>query len=85
MFGGIGDSPIQCESDEEEEEESKADLVAMKKEQAAEKRMAGNDYFRQKDYEKALKLYSEAFLLDPSDPIVFSNRAACFSALGQVR
>ena len=87
MFGGIGGAPLECESEEEEEEteEQRAAALALKKDMAAEKRIAGNDKFRAKLYQEALALYSEAFLLDPSDPVVYSNRAACFSALGQVR
>jgi len=41
----------------------------------------GNKAYGSKDYNKAIDLYSKAILCKP-DPIFFSNRAACYNALG---
>ncbi|EMR65682.1 putative mitochondrial precursor protein import receptor tom70 protein [Eutypa lata UCREL1] len=42
---------------------------------------SGNKAYGSKDYNRAIDLYSKAILCKP-DPIFFSNRAACFNALG---
>lgn len=43
---------------------------------------AGNEAYGSKDYDKAIDLYGQAILCKP-DPIYYSNRAACYNALGQ--
>jgi mitochondrial import receptor subunit TOM70 len=43
---------------------------------------AGNTAYGSKDYHKAIDLYGKAILCKP-DPIFYSNRAACYNALGQ--
>lgn len=43
---------------------------------------AGNTAYGSKDYNKAIDLYGRAILCKP-DPIFYSNRAACYNALGQ--
>ncbi|ANB12785.1 protein channel TOM70 [Sugiyamaella lignohabitans] len=48
---------------------------------AASFKAAGNDAYGSKKYEKAIELYSSAIKCDPTDPIFYSNRAACYSAL----
>ncbi|KAI4164029.1 MAG: hypothetical protein LQ342_002264 [Letrouitia transgressa] len=40
----------------------------------------GNNAMQQKDYEKAIDLYSKAVNLSPTNPIYLSNRAAAYSA-----
>ena len=42
---------------------------------------AGNSAYGSKDYNKAIDLYSRAILCK-QDPVFYSNRAACYSALG---
>lgn len=42
---------------------------------------SGNKAYGSKDYNRAIELYSKAILCRP-DPIFFSNRAACYNALG---
>jgi import receptor subunit TOM70 len=49
---------------------------------AAKLKAAGNTAYGSKDYPKAIELYGKAILCKP-DPIFYSNRAACFNALGQ--
>jgi import receptor subunit TOM70 len=49
---------------------------------AAKLKAAGNTAYGSKDYPKAIELYGKALLCKP-DPIFYSNRAACFNALGQ--
>lgn len=53
-----------------------------RKEYAAKLKAAGNTSYGAKDYPKAIELYGKAILCKP-DPIFYSNRAACFNALGQ--
>eukprot|EP00636_Phaeomonas_parva_P000211 CAMPEP_0118864790 /NCGR_PEP_ID=MMETSP1163-20130328/9260_1 /TAXON_ID=124430 /ORGANISM="Phaeomonas parva, Strain CCMP2877" /LENGTH=1024 /DNA_ID=CAMNT_0006798953 /DNA_START=171 /DNA_END=3245 /DNA_ORIENTATION=- len=50
---------------------------------AAEMKERGNRRFKQQDYSGALALYSRALLLDPSNHLLYSNRAACQLKLGQ--
>jgi len=53
-----------------------------RKDYAAKLKAAGNTAYGSKDYNKAIDLYGKAILCKP-DPIFYSNRAACFNALGQ--
>jgi len=41
----------------------------------------GNQYFKNKDYNKALEFYSKAIDLNPMDPAYYGNRAACYFAM----
>lgn len=66
-----------------------ADFAAVKilseddrKQLANQFKLAGNEYFSKKSYEKALDLYSKAILC-ANDPIFHSNRAACYTSLQQ--
>jgi import receptor subunit TOM70 len=52
-----------------------------RKDYAFQLKTAGNTAYGSKDYNKAIKLYSQAILCKP-DPIFYSNRAACYNALG---
>ncbi|KAI9833642.1 MAG: TOM (translocase of outer membrane) complex component [Sarea resinae] len=52
-----------------------------RKDYAAKLKAAGNKAYGSKDYNRAIDLYGKAILCKP-DPIFFSNRAACFNALG---
>lgn len=49
---------------------------------AAKLKAAGNTAYGSKDYNKAIELYGKAVLCKP-DPIFYSNRAACYNALGE--
>lgn len=42
---------------------------------------AGNKAYGAKDFDKAIELYSKAILCKP-DPVYYSNRAACYNAMG---
>lgn len=53
-----------------------------RKDYAAKLKAAGNTAYGSKDYPKAIDLYSKAILCKP-DPIFYSNRAACYNALGK--
>jgi mitochondrial import receptor subunit TOM70 len=53
-----------------------------RREYAAKLKAAGNTAYGSKDYNKAIELYGKAILCKP-DPIFYSNRAACYNALGQ--
>lgn len=48
---------------------------------AAKLKLAGNKAYGDKNYNDAIALYGKAILCTP-DPIFYSNRAACFNALG---
>lgn len=43
----------------------------------------GNTFFKNKNYEAAIDKYSDAIALDPSDVTFYSNRSACYAALGR--
>lgn len=53
-----------------------------RKDYAAKLKAAGNTAYGSKDYPKAIELYGKAILCKP-DPIFYSNRAACYNALGE--
>ena len=53
-----------------------------RKDYAAKLKAAGNTAYGSKDYNKAITLYGKAILCKP-DPIFYSNRAACYNALGE--
>ncbi|RDW91241.1 mitochondrial protein-like protein import receptor tom70 [Coleophoma crateriformis] len=53
-----------------------------RKDYAAKLKAAGNTAYGSKDYNKAIELYGKAILCKP-DPIFYSNRAACYNALGE--
>jgi import receptor subunit TOM70 len=53
-----------------------------RKDYAGKLKAAGNTAYSAKDYNKAIDLYGKAILCK-SDPIFYSNRAACYNALGQ--
>lgn len=48
---------------------------------AAKLKEAGNKAYAAKDFNKAIEFYSKAVLCKP-DPVYYSNRAACWNALG---
>lgn len=43
----------------------------------------GNEYFKKKDYDNALKYYNYALVLK-KDPVFYSNISACYVSLGQL-
>jgi len=49
--------------------------------QVEEKRVAGNEAFKENRFEDAIKFYSEGIELDPSNHVLYSNRSACYSNL----
>jgi mitochondrial import receptor subunit TOM70 len=57
--------------------------VETRQEYAAKLKQAGNSAYGNKEYNKAIELYSKAILCKP-DPIYYSNRAACYNALGEL-
>ena len=52
-----------------------------RKEYATKLKIAGNKAYGDKSYNEAIELYGKAILCKP-DPIFYSNRAACYNALG---
>ncbi|KAL9000585.1 MAG: hypothetical protein Q9169_000878 [Polycauliona sp. 2 TL-2023] len=52
-----------------------------RKEYATRLKVAGNKAYGDKSYNEAIELYGKAILCKP-DPIFYSNRAACYNALG---
>ncbi|KAK1760582.1 mitochondrial outer membrane 72K protein [Echria macrotheca] len=55
---------------------------AQRKERAAQLKEAGNVAYNAKNFDEAIKLYSKAIICKP-DPVYYSNRAACYNAMGQ--
>jgi len=45
----------------------------------------GNEAFKANNFKKAIKHYTDAIGVDPSDHIFYSNRSACYASLGQYR
>ena len=41
----------------------------------------GNEAYAKKDYDTAVKYFSEAIALNPSNHLLYSNRSACYAAL----
>lgn len=52
---------------------------------AEEKKELGNDKFKARDYQAALRLYSDAITLCPDSAAYYGNRAACLIMLEQYR
>lgn len=50
---------------------------------AVEMKQEGNAAFKTGDFEAALAAYSEGIALDPTNKVLFSNRAAVYQSLGQ--
>ena len=51
------------------------------KAKAEELKKTGNEFFKKKDFEKAVEFYSQAIELDPSNHIYYSNRAQAYRLL----
>ncbi|POR39407.1 Mitochondrial import receptor subunit tom70 [Tolypocladium paradoxum] len=74
------------QSDSELPDINEASVLSLTQEQreeyAAKLKQAGNKAYGDKAYNKAIDLYSKAILCKP-DPVFFSNRAACHSAMSE--
>ena len=60
---------------------SGANCAQERKEYSTKLKIAGNKAYGDKSYNEAIQLYGKAILCKP-DPIFYSNRAACYNALG---
>ena len=56
-------------------------ITQERKDYATKLKFAGNKAYGSKNYNDAIELYGKAILCKP-DPIFYSNRAACYNALG---
>ena len=83
------------ESKEEEEQEYLAKMAAARRIKPPEKdgeginernpeflKDKGVEFFKARNYEAAMNAFSEAIQLNPNLPYLFSNRAACYLAVG---
>ncbi|KND87059.1 Mitochondrial import receptor subunit tom70 [Tolypocladium ophioglossoides CBS 100239] len=74
------------QSDSELPDIDETSVISLTQEQreeyAAKLKQAGNKAYGDKAYNKAMGLYSKAILCKP-DPVFFSNRAACHSAMSE--
>ncbi|KAI9823192.1 MAG: TOM (translocase of outer membrane) complex component [Thelocarpon impressellum] len=74
---------VEAEPDLPQIDEATVDSLPAeeRKQHAATLKVAGNKAFGSKNYNAAIDLYSKAIVCKP-DPIFYSNRAACYNALG---
>ena len=49
-----------------------------KRKEAESIKAKGNDHYKNKNFDEALKLYQEAIDTNPDEPMFFSNMAACY-------
>eukprot|EP01118_Nematostelium_gracile_P007605 TRINITY_DN2488_c0_g1_i4.p1 TRINITY_DN2488_c0_g1~~TRINITY_DN2488_c0_g1_i4.p1 ORF type:complete len:611 (-),score=213.86 TRINITY_DN2488_c0_g1_i4:24-1787(-) len=63
-----------------EQAEKEAYLDPTKAQEAKER---GNQFFKESKFPEAIKEYSEAMKRNPSDHTLYSNRAACYTKLGE--
>eukprot|EP00297_Palpitomonas_bilix_P004728 CAMPEP_0113897142 /NCGR_PEP_ID=MMETSP0780_2-20120614/18485_1 /TAXON_ID=652834 /ORGANISM="Palpitomonas bilix" /LENGTH=654 /DNA_ID=CAMNT_0000888513 /DNA_START=396 /DNA_END=2360 /DNA_ORIENTATION=+ /assembly_acc=CAM_ASM_000599 len=61
--------------------EKQAQMEALK-ERALKAKEKGNAFFKEKQYEKAAKMFSMALRLDPANAILLSNRSAAYCGMG---
>ncbi|TQS32456.1 hypothetical protein Golomagni_07226, partial [Golovinomyces magnicellulatus] len=72
----------EAELPEIDEASVQALTAAQREEYAAKLKAAGNKAYGDKAYNKAIDLYTKAILCKP-DPVFYSNRAACHSAMSE--
>ena len=65
MTKDLSETPVQ------EAPESQVKLAVAKKD-------AGNEHFKNQEYEKAIELYSEAIELNPTEPTFYTNRSIAY-------
>ena len=59
-------------------------MVSAADKAAAEKlKAAGNAHMSAKKYDEAVKAYTDAIALDPTNAVFYSNRAAAYSSMGE--
>ncbi|CEJ81896.1 Putative Mitochondrial import receptor subunit tom-70 [[Torrubiella] hemipterigena] len=75
---------VESESDLPEIDENNVQTFTaqQREEYAAKLKQAGNKAYGDKAYNKAIELYTQAILCKP-DPVFYSNRAACRSAMSE--
>jgi len=78
-------SPTPPKKEEKTAFEDEAELKQMKRtREAMEKKNQGNTAYKAKDFETALKHYSEAIELDPTNMVFLTNKAAVYYEMGNM-
>jgi len=68
----------ETKKEEPKKEETKQEESSPEKKKAEEAKSKGNEAYKKKDFETALKFYDEALAIDPENIIYYTNKAAVY-------
>ncbi|CAG8537345.1 13314_t:CDS:10 [Ambispora leptoticha] len=74
---------IFLKNDNTSKKKKPVELTQEQKQKAEELKSAGNKKVSEKNYDEAVKFYSEAISIDCNNAVFYANRAAAYSQMGQ--